>query len=260
MDIRGEDVKTADPEQLIEAYSGFIGKIAAQYEPMTRNNGMIDIEDLKQEGRLGLLTARDSFMPAEDGIAFATWASWYIKNRIRRALGYRSDGTLKEQPALILDAPLPDSEGSEGFSLIDTIPSDDEPPEGVVLLSETQEEVRKAVDRIPNKGQRDVIKSIFLDGKGYKETAEEMNLPVSSVRGRKENGLIALRQDNKLKVFLRLPNLRYASYGYFKDTGTTIQELAILREERRYDARFGDGAFVKEKILKNDNHSAEDND
>lgn len=246
MDIRGEDVKAAEPEQLIEAYSGFVLKIASRYAQMIKDTGAIDIDDLRQEGNIALLSAQETYNPAED-ITFATWAAGYIKTRIRRAIGYKADGTLKEQPALILDAPPPGLEISDGVNLIDTIPSDDDSQDDIITRSEEQEEVRKAVDRIQNQTQKAVIKSIYFQGKGYKETAEEMGLSVDSVRGRKENALSALRRDNKLKVYMML-DLRYGSFSRFRYTGTSIEEEYILKRERRFDEKNGEGAYVREML------------
>ena len=255
MDIRGEDVKTAEPEQLIEAYSGFVAKIAARYAQMIKDTGAIDIDDLRQEGNIALLSARDTYNPAED-ISFSTWAAGYIKNRIRRAIGYKTDGTMKEQPALILDAPPPGLESPDGVSLIDTLPSDDEPPEALVMLSEEREEVRKAVDRIQNQTQKEIIKSVFFQGKGYKETAEEMNTTVDFIRGKKESALTTLRRDYRLKRYI-LPNLRIGSLSFFRFTGSTIEEEAILRQEKDFDLKYGEGSFVEKMISEREEKETE---
>lgn len=239
-------MKAAEPEQLIEAYSGFISKIAASYGQITREHGYIGFDDLIQEGRLALLEAQSSYDPGE-GLSFAKWAAYRIKTRIKRAIGCKADGTLKEQPALILDAPPPGLEISDGVNLIDTIPSDDDSQDDIITRSEEQEEVRKAVDRIQNQTQKAVIKSIYFQGKGYKETADEMGLSVDSVRGRKENALSALRRDNKLKVYMML-DLHYGSLSRFRYTRTSIEEEYILKRERRFDEKHGEGAYVREML------------
>lgn len=248
MDIRGEDVKAAEPEQLIQAYSGFVTRLALQYLTIIKDTGAIDLDDLKQEGTIALITAQQSYDPGK-GVSFATWAAGYIKCRIRNAIGFKSDGIIKCQPELILDAPVSDT---EDISLLDSIPDESIlDSTDLIIRSEEAKEVREAVERIRNKDQRQVIQSLFFDGKDYRETAKKMGTSVELVKSRKENAISALRKDHKLKAYM-LPSLANGSISVFRSTGATIEEIYILEQERAYDERHGEGSFVRDFLKKDE--------
>jgi RNA polymerase primary sigma factor len=64
---------------LVESHLPLVVSIARRY---TGYN--VPFEDLIQEGSLGLLRAAEKFDPARD-VAFATYASWWIRQRVSRA-------------------------------------------------------------------------------------------------------------------------------------------------------------------------------
>jgi RNA polymerase primary sigma factor len=67
-------------DDLVESNLGFVFGIAAEY----RNLGL-PLEDLVNEGNIGLLEAARRFDPAR-GTRFITYAVWWIRKAIRRAL------------------------------------------------------------------------------------------------------------------------------------------------------------------------------
>jgi RNA polymerase primary sigma factor len=67
-------------ERLIVANLRLVAKIAHQFS----YNG-IAVDDLIEEGNLGLMEAVDRFDP-ENGAKFSTYAAWWIKHMIRRAI------------------------------------------------------------------------------------------------------------------------------------------------------------------------------
>jgi RNA polymerase primary sigma factor len=70
--------------RFVESNQRLILSVARRY----REHG-IDLEDLVQEGNLGLLRAIERFEP-ERGLRFSTYAIWWIKQAIQRALDDRA--------------------------------------------------------------------------------------------------------------------------------------------------------------------------
>ena len=71
-------------DELVEANLGFVVKVATEY----RNLGM-PFEDLLNEGNLGLIEAAGRF-DASKGTKFITYAIWWIRKSILKALSERS--------------------------------------------------------------------------------------------------------------------------------------------------------------------------
>jgi RNA polymerase primary sigma factor len=69
--------------KLVEHNTFLVWKVACRYHA-TRQNNNLTLDDLFQEGNLGLLKAIEKFDP-ETGNAFSTYAMWWIKQKISRA-------------------------------------------------------------------------------------------------------------------------------------------------------------------------------
>lgn len=79
-------IKAGDPqarEELILANLELVRNIASAFRG---HNRIIDINDLIQEGNLGLLRAASDFDPEAHGTRFVNYASCWIRYRIRRVL------------------------------------------------------------------------------------------------------------------------------------------------------------------------------
>lgn len=77
---RGDE---AAKRKMVEHNTRLVVKIAANYY-YSRPHLHLSFEDLFQEGTIGLIRAIEKFEP-ERGYAFSTYATWWIKQRIRRA-------------------------------------------------------------------------------------------------------------------------------------------------------------------------------
>ena len=76
-----EQEKELARKKFVESNLRLVITIAKNYEGMG-----LDIDDLVNEGNIGLMVAVDRFDPNK-GAKFSTYAAWWIKQKIRRALG-----------------------------------------------------------------------------------------------------------------------------------------------------------------------------
>jgi RNA polymerase sigma-70 factor (ECF subfamily) len=56
-------------------------------------------------------------------------------------------------------------------------------PLELALREETMEQIRQAIDKLP-RSMRVVVSMVALDGLSYQETAEELDIPIGTVRSR----------------------------------------------------------------------------
>jgi RNA polymerase sigma factor (sigma-70 family) len=71
--------------RLIEDHLGLVVQIAKRYARRYSSQGVVDLDDLIQEGALGLIHAAEKF-DAERGVQFSTYASWWIRQAITAAI------------------------------------------------------------------------------------------------------------------------------------------------------------------------------
>lgn len=71
-------------ETLVASNLKFVVKVAYEYKRLLKEDGL-DLEDLVMEGNIALVTAAQKFDPSKN-VRFCTYAVWWIKNAIYRAL------------------------------------------------------------------------------------------------------------------------------------------------------------------------------
>lgn len=163
---------------LISRYISLVNRIAY------RHCGILDFDDLAQEGCIGLLDAIASFDFAKD-VSFRTYAQVCIQNRVRKALEKTRTGK-----ARIL------SESISLDDLAESALSDDLTPEQVFLSQERLENLLKDIDRVLSPMERKVFFA-SLGGFDYQTIADTLHISPKSV----DNALQRVRK--KLKTIVR---------------------------------------------------------
>ena len=255
--IPDDEICDAAPEEIIEAFSQWVYKIANQYQGIIDQMPVYDIEDLEQAGKLALLQAQKTFQPGKS--SFLAWSAYYIRKAINETLCLRRKSSQPDAPLLSLDAVI---QGTDDVTLADKI-RDDHPTREEELLEQAEREevaeaVRDAVGRLKANRIREAVQRIWLDGQDKTTAAEEMGITIGSLRMYDKTGRDELRLDK------RLQKLVYPSFNVgltkYRSTLTSAVEAAVLWREKHFDDVFGSGAFARTRVMDAEFHLDDDLD
>ncbi len=171
------DPRELSSEALYHAYRDLVFSIANQY----KNYG-VPLEDLKQEGMIGLILARDSF-DASLGNEFSTYATYWIKKYILNALDQER---LSDPEIAAYEKHHPETQS---------------PPPG-----REEPELTRYFSSFPE-NERKVLYASLYDGKCLKEIAQEMGFSVEKTSQLKKKALRRLRSAISQDPAARLPKL-----------------------------------------------------
>ncbi|HCX73729.1 MAG TPA: hypothetical protein DHM37_08425 [Candidatus Cloacimonas sp.] len=158
-------------EDIFEKYKGLVVDIANKYKHLG-----LPIEDLIQEGMLGLLQAQQKFKE-EKGAKFSTYATYWIKKYILAAIEKEKKGSLNS--IKLVDETVKDEKQQAKFD------SD-------IKVSK----FLKLTDDIPVDEQK-VLRMLYEEQYTLKEIAEELNISRERTRQLKEKALRRLRSKTK---------------------------------------------------------------
>ncbi len=102
--------------------------------------------------------------------------------------------------AVSLDRAIGGDSGDETGSLIDLLDSEDASPAEEVTAIEQHEQVRQAVDELPEQTKQ-VVMLVYFQGLKYREAAEVLDIPVGTVKSRLHTAI------QKLSTILSPTNL-----------------------------------------------------
>nr|WP_302599868.1 sigma-70 family RNA polymerase sigma factor [uncultured Cellulosilyticum sp.] len=178
-------------EQLLEDNKGLIRKIA--YKFYTENTASVDIDDLIQEGSIGLIMAAKKYkFELEKKAKFSTYAIYWVYKKINHFMKYRNTN---EETSLN----KPYGNDDEGTELVDTLSSEDYEyckVEDSVYYQQLHKEIHEAAYKNLTLQQRQVIFLRYGFGcKAYtlKEVGEVFKLSIERIRQIEVSSLKRLR-------------------------------------------------------------------
>ncbi len=193
----------AAEDRLVQDNQRLVYSLAAKYN---KKDSILDLQDLAQEGFIGLLTAIHKFDP-NAGAKLSTYAYHWIKARILKALEtqentirvpYYASETV-EQP-LSLDLPVGDDESSR---LADFVSDRGEAsPESIVANAYLGDSLKAAMEELLSPKEAELLSLRFGLGDGRSRTLEEIS------------GVFGLSRERTVRICERaLQKLKYgASY------------------------------------------------
>ncbi len=141
-----------------------------------------DVEDLLQEVFYELVRANRLLMP----IDYVTgWLFRVARNRI-------TDLFRKKKPESFSDAEVTDEDG-ERLRMEDLLPSPDAGPEAAYARTLLLDAMESALDELPEE-QREVFMAHELEGRSFKELAEESGVSINTLLSRKRYAVMHLRE------------------------------------------------------------------
>nr|WP_197480033.1 RNA polymerase sigma factor SigW [Paenibacillus swuensis] len=143
-------------------------------------NNRQEAEDVTQETFLRVYSNLEKY---DETQKFSTWI-------FRIGTNLCIDRLRKKKPSYSLDAELNDGEGTDMYAML---ASHDPGPENQVLLTETQDSIRKAIDSLPAKYKSAVILK-YLHDQSLQEISDILGIPVTTVKTRVHRGREFLRK------------------------------------------------------------------
>jgi RNA polymerase sigma factor (sigma-70 family) len=141
-----------------------------------------DAEDIVQEVFYELVEANRLLMPIEH---VTGWLFRVAKNRI-------TDLLRKKKPASFSDSATEDENG-ELLQIEDLLPSPDAGPEALYVRSVVLDELELALDELPEE-QREVFVAHEMEGRSFKELANETGVNINTLLARKRYAVLHLRE------------------------------------------------------------------
>ncbi len=175
MTIVEKTTKIPDEILVVKAQSGeadSVSELVVRYTPMitasaARMKGILELEDLVQEGMIGFLEAIDHYREGQ-GTKFRTYAGVCVQNRLKNALA-KATSQKRRAP-----------QRSVSLEEIGEIPqTDDDPQERFIRLEEYGRHRERARQLLTEREQK--VLAGYLDGHSYEEIARTLSLTPKSV-------------------------------------------------------------------------------
>jgi RNA polymerase sigma factor (sigma-70 family) len=142
-----------------------------------------DAEDILQDVFYELVEAYRLMQPVEQ---VGAWLYRVARNRI-------VDFFRKKRPEALGEGPLETADEEGSHLLEDLLPSPDAGPEAAYARDVLLEEIDAAIKELPEE-QRDVFIAHEIEGRSFKELAEETGVSVNTLLSRKRYAVLHLRR------------------------------------------------------------------
>jgi RNA polymerase sigma factor (sigma-70 family) len=140
-------------------------------------------EDILQDAFYELVVAYRLAKQVEN---VGAWLFRVARNRIIDRFRLR-------KPEVSTDAPVAMAEEGEALLLEDLLPSPDSGPESAYARSVLVDELEEALEELPDE-QREVFVAHELEGRSFKELAEETGVSINTLLSRKRYAVMHLRE------------------------------------------------------------------
>jgi RNA polymerase sigma-70 factor (ECF subfamily) len=161
--------------ELVELYKDKIFHLA--YRML---NNKQEAEDAVQETFLRVYTNLHRY---DENQKFSTWI-------FRIGTNLCIDKLRRRKNTYSLDAEMPDGEGNDYYAML---PSHEDTPEKQVIVSETQEQIRQAIETLPEK-YKSVVILRYLHDMSLQEISDVLDMPVTTIKTRVHRGREYLRK------------------------------------------------------------------
>jgi RNA polymerase sigma-70 factor (ECF subfamily) len=139
-----------------------------------------EAEDVVQETFLRVYMNLEKY---DENQKFSTWI-------YRIATNLCIDRLRKRKPNYSIDADMSDNDGTDWHSILS---SDEAGPEEELILSETQQNIRDAIQTLPDK-YKTVVVLRYLHDMSLQEISDVLDMPVTTVKTRVHRGREFLRK------------------------------------------------------------------
>ena len=161
--------------ELVELYKDKIFHLA--YRML---NNKQEAEDAVQETFLRVYTNLHRY---DENQKFSTWI-------FRIGTNLCIDKLRRRKNTYSLDAEMPDGEGNDYYAML---PSHEDTPEKQVIVSETQEQIHRAIETLPEK-YKSVVILRYLHDMSLQEISDVLDMPVTTIKTRVHRGREYLRK------------------------------------------------------------------
>ena len=191
-------------EKLTKANLRFVVSVAKQYQ----NQGL-SLPDLINEGNIGLLKAAEKFDETR-GFKFISYAVWWIRQSILQAIAEQSRvvrlplnqvGSVNKIKRILNK--FEQENESDGASMLDFMPSENEPSTDSQLVIESMREEIALALSVLNERERNVIEAFYGINQPectMEEIGNKYGLTRERVRQIREKAIRKLKQNTKNKL------------------------------------------------------------